>query len=464
MSRCSLPLPHLGDWTHDGQPVVARARRDALEGGRQVAVGGLVAQLGHAGPAGHGVVDHDGRPLGVDLAGGRHAADVPAVADREQRQHPDGGVLDGVQRARQRGAVEPAASTTSGSTTYQMARVTSVEVGRSSGSLSHQRAREGVLALVADDGGVHLGRPEVQPAPAHRTLGVDLEQADLRVAARHRVGGAVVGLDAGHAGVEVERRRTRQCWPWCRYEAPACTCSGARARSTSPTGRSPSAVTIRTGAPDALRSPTPWDGHPRPTHTAIGSWRRPRWRTASSSACTSRRTPSSSTPGHQRWSAWVSGSSWAAQRRCGSSTKGLAGFTTAGSGARVSSSSGWRGQPLVELVAARHEHGRRRRARPPGPTGLLPERGDRAGEAVDHHRVEAADVDAELERRRGHDAGQLPGEQLVLDGAALLGEVAAAVGPHPPRASGAAGAARRRRRSPPPAGCGRSRAWCARRR
>src|SRR5690606_36801536 len=85
-------------------------------------------------------------------------------------------------------------------------------------------------------------------------------------------------------------------------------------------------------------------------------------------------------------------------------------------------------EPLVELVGAGDEHRRRLATAADGPAGLLPERGDRAGEAVEHDRVEAADVDAQLEGGGGDDAGQAPVEQLVLDAAPLLGEVAAPVG------------------------------------
>ncbi len=89
-------------------------------------------------------------------------------------------------------------------------------------------------------------------------------------------------------------------------------------------------------------------------------------------------------------------------------------------------------EPLVELVVAGHEDGGRGPAAPTaGPAHLLPERRDRAGEPVEDHRVEPADVDAELEGGGGHHRGQLAGEQLVLDGPPLLGEVAAPVGAHP---------------------------------
>ncbi len=164
----------------------------------------------------------------------------------------------------------------------------------------------------------------------------------------------------------------------------------------------------------------------------MGSWRRPRWRTRSSSSRARRRTPSSSAGPHQRSSAWVRGSSWAAQRRCGSTTYGLPGFTTEGSGGRPSSSSGWAANhwsswssPATRTAAEDPQP--RRPARP----DLLPERGDRAGEPVEDHSVEPADVDAELEGGGGHHRGQLAGEQLVLDGPPLLGEVAAPVGAHP---------------------------------
>ena len=90
-----------------------------------MAVGGLVAELGHAGTAGYRVVDDDGGLRGVGLAGDRHTADVPAVADGEQRQDADGRVLDRVQGcAEPRARSIPAAARSVGSMTYQMARVT----------------------------------------------------------------------------------------------------------------------------------------------------------------------------------------------------------------------------------------------------------------------------------------------------------------------------------------------------
>ena len=65
------------------------------------------AALGEARAARVAVVDEDGQRAGVGVQGGRDAADVPAVAGREQRQQPDRGVLGGVRRAGQVGRVEP---------------------------------------------------------------------------------------------------------------------------------------------------------------------------------------------------------------------------------------------------------------------------------------------------------------------------------------------------------------------
>ena len=67
----------------------------------------VVAALGEAGAAGVAVVDEDREPAGVRVQGGGDAADVPAVAGREQRQQPDRAVLGGVRGAGQVAAGEP---------------------------------------------------------------------------------------------------------------------------------------------------------------------------------------------------------------------------------------------------------------------------------------------------------------------------------------------------------------------
>ena len=87
----------------------------------------------------------------------------------------------------------------------------------------------------------------------------------------------------------------------------------------------------------------------------------------------------------------------------------------------------------VERVVAGHQHAERVAGAAAGPAELLPERRPGAREAGHHHRVEAADVDAELERVGGRQPEQLAAAQPLLEVAPLLGEVAAAVGRHPGR-------------------------------
>ena len=87
-------------------------------------------------------------------------------------------------------------------------------------------------------------------------------------------------------------------------------------------------------------------------------------------------------------------------------------------------------EPLVELVVAGDEHREGGLAGPADAADLLPRGGDRAGEAVDDAGVEAADVDAELERGRADDAAQRPRRERAFDLAPLVGEVAGPVGPH----------------------------------
>ncbi len=84
---------------------------------------------------------------------------------------------------------------------------------------------------------------------------------------------------------------------------------------------------------------------------------------------------------------------------------------------------------LVERVLAGHQHGVAV-AGPAGPAPALAQAGDRAGEPGDQRDVQAADVDAQLERLRGHDGVELVGEQTAFDVAPLLRRVAGAVRLH----------------------------------
>ena len=84
MSSGSLPLPHLGDWTHDGQPS-ALAGGDRLAGGGSQVLAAWYPRSAKPAPPGCAVVDEDGRQAGVGVMRGRDAADVPAVAGGEER-------------------------------------------------------------------------------------------------------------------------------------------------------------------------------------------------------------------------------------------------------------------------------------------------------------------------------------------------------------------------------------------
>ena len=98
LSSGSLPLPHLGDCTQDGQPLshsqLATVARVACSQRRST----REAALAEAGAARVAVVDEDRRRPGVGVQRGREAAEVPAVAGRQQREDADRGVLRGVQR------------------------------------------------------------------------------------------------------------------------------------------------------------------------------------------------------------------------------------------------------------------------------------------------------------------------------------------------------------------------------
>ena len=84
-------------------------------------------------------------------------------------------------------------------------------------------------------------------------------------------------------------------------------------------------------------------------------------------------------------------------------------------------------QVLVDGVVPGDQHRQRGGLPTTGPAGLLPRRGDGARVAGDDARIEAADVDAELERVRRHDALHVAVAEPPLDAPSLLGQVATAV-------------------------------------
>ncbi len=82
---------------------------------------------------------------------------------------------------------------------------------------------------------------------------------------------------------------------------------------------------------------------------------------------------------------------------------------------------------LVERVVGGDQHAGGGTAGPAGATEPLPERRGRAGVAGEEDRVEAAHVDAELERLGGRHPDEAPVAELLLERAPFVGEVAAAV-------------------------------------
>src|SRR5690606_6859448 len=86
---------------------------------------------------------------------------------------------------------------------------------------------------------------------------------------------------------------------------------------------------------------------------------------------------------------------------------------------------------LIERIAARYKEGDGAFRPPPGAARLLPRTGDAAGIAVQHARLQLADIDAELERVRAYNAANVAAAQTAFNFAAKLGQVAAAVAANP---------------------------------
>ena len=144
LSSGSLPLPHLGDCTHDGQPVSHGHELDHLEGGRQVAVGAGVAELGDAGAAGVAVVDRrsSGRPVsacsGVDTPPTSHRSQMVNSGSRPMAACSTACSVPGTAGGPDAGVGQQVR----GSTVYQNARVVSSPGGRNSSSVPSSSPRE----------------------------------------------------------------------------------------------------------------------------------------------------------------------------------------------------------------------------------------------------------------------------------------------------------------------------------
>ena len=190
---------------------------------------------------------------GLGVEGGRQAADVPAVAHRDQRQHRDLGVLGGVQRALEHVEREVLAQSESGSS-YQSAWVTKCCSGRSTASRSSTSWSEHALLLVRDHLLGHRDDPERQRHAARRAAG--------RAPARSR------SRTPSSAACTSRRRTAARPRGAARGRAPPPRrprpCAGRRRPGAPPSGRAPSrpcrsprrrsASTIATESGDAERS------------------------------------------------------------------------------------------------------------------------------------------------------------------------------------------------------------------
>jgi hypothetical protein len=85
----------------------------------------------------------------------------------------------------------------------------------------------------------------------------------------------------------------------------------------------------------------------------------------------------------------------------------------------------------VQRVVACDHHDQRALAAATRAAGLLPERRDGPREARQHHRVQAGDVDAELQGIGGGKPAQFAFGQGPFELAAVLGQIPGSVGGHP---------------------------------
>ena len=101
LSRGSFALPHLGDWTQDGQPALQPHLSTTDAGRVKPRSGVLRAAKDKARPSGKAVVDEDRCAFGVRVSNSRHSTDIPTITRCEQGQQSDSCVLRRVNSPRQ---------------------------------------------------------------------------------------------------------------------------------------------------------------------------------------------------------------------------------------------------------------------------------------------------------------------------------------------------------------------------
>ena len=187
LSRYSFQLPHLGDCTHEGQPSSHAAGRYEIEGGAHVLLGGLERELGDPGPARITVVDEDRRLAGLRMLRHRDAADVPAIADREQREHSDQPVLGGVHGAEQATGRDAGAFHRFGRNGVPTRAGHERPFRKVEVAYFDHAVRGDLLALVRDHVAADLDRAEVHGGLANLCLALVGDDRDVGLRARHGV-------------------------------------------------------------------------------------------------------------------------------------------------------------------------------------------------------------------------------------------------------------------------------------
>ncbi len=375
------------------------------------------------GPARDAVVDEHRRLCGVGVQGGGQPAEVPAVAQREQRQHPDRGVLGGVQRTGCPMSIESGL----------LQRVLRQAPPHCAGAqLGGWQVEVDALEHLAGPDAQYLvaGHPvgDLDPPVADRDLvplrrlqGLDHLQIGVGPWTGRQVGRTRV-LDQGHVRIEVQDGHPQH----------TALVQVDRTGVHLPVG--PHLIDVTDHLP-RLRID---DTHRRPTGTPqadLGS--RPVAPGPEVAVITPAQAPGGDVLGQQPGGIHaepplgflvVQGCLLAGAAQVRREQDRVAGVDDRLLGRPGEQLPGMGDQEVIERILLRDQHRRCRLAPPPGTPDPLPERSGRPRPAGQHHRVEARDVDAELQRlRRGHPP-QGPVPQPRLQGAPVLGQVAGPIG------------------------------------
>ncbi len=359
------------------------------------------------------------------MQGDRHAADVPAVAGREEGQHADRGVLGGVQGSAEDLRVDPGS-------------VQLVLGDRPPHGAGAQRPRREVeLRLTQDLAGDEAPAQEgdhlvgdldgaVAQAPvAPGDLDVGLQDRDRRrVAGDRRVCGC---------GLLDQRDGVLQIQGADEIRAALVEVHGALVdRRVGGAGVHRAQQPARPGLDDLDRPPAlPADvgqvGGPLPTRPVPG----PR--------------PAAQQPGRlqlgkqllaggaeQRQVVVGQGQFGRRRAQVGGEYVRVVGVEDRGLHGLVEQGLGVVDEEGVQRIVAGHQHREGSLPGPPRPARLLPQRRPGARVAGDHHGVQAGDVEAEFQGVRRREAEEFTGVQGTFQGATFLGEVAAAVRRHAP--------------------------------